>query len=182
MGAEATDAEASGRAEWADLLDAGFFLGSDCCGGDHLASTALPRDATRPELADFLAEWMTGDGARHALAQVAGGRGRGGGDPEPEELDGDPAGVCATDSMAVSVRDSDAVPVLRADADALAGSGVATGLTLDVSAIMGWTRVGTLGSDSRGGRDRDRDNANGTGRETWGKGTHRNRLLQTGFP
>lgn len=128
-----------GGAEWADLLDAGFFLGFRLLQvGDHLALSALPPgERHEPELADFLADWMTGRTVRDTHWCKSPGEEEEGGDSEPEELDRDPADVCATDSMAVSVWDSDAVPVLRADADALAGSGVANGLTLDVSAMDG---------------------------------------------
>lgn len=135
-----------GAAVWVNLLDAGFFLGFRLLQvGDHLALSALPPGTRHdPELADFLAEWMTGRTVRDTQwRKVPGEEDEEGGDPQPEELDRDPADVCATEPMAVPVWDSDAVRVLRADADALAESVSANRLALEASAM---DRVDTGGN------------------------------------
>jgi hypothetical protein len=128
-----------GAAVWVNLLDAGFFLGFRLLQvGDLLASSALPPgERHEPELVEFLANWSTGRTMRDTRFRFGRGEADDDGDSETEELDRDPADVCATEPMAVPVRDSDAVPVLRADDDALAGSGAANGITLEASAMDG---------------------------------------------
>ncbi len=111
--------------------------------GDLLALSALPPGKRHePNLVEFLAQWSNGRKIHDTRLGVEceADDDHYDEDTESEDLDRDPADACATEPMAVSVRDSDAVQVLRADGDALAGSRVANGITLEASPMDGNTR------------------------------------------